>query len=297
MWNETEFAAWRLSTGLSAEQISGLLSVSDRTVQRMTDGSAIVSDKVTLAARKFTRVSRTTDGDDGDTMDSVAEQCGWADVCAKHRHLYVTGMSAAIARGWTSAKMGRRFFVSQPPRMVRPEVEGKTKLVWLPHSDMLYSVECRDDSAGRPYRIACAELTLLDVLDNEGDHTVDELLEAMNGARHLAKQRVDVVHVKRLAALRGRSTEEGVNDWLREDHWSDDRPRWPAFTDNGYPASGGWKSDEWKWTEHNRLRSQYDDRLLPPQRRWDATPSKFDSQQYTVEYAAEYARLHSAGEI
>lgn len=237
IWDETDFAAWRKATGLSAERAAVVLGVTDRTVQRMTSGAAQVKDEVARKAMAFVETSRTTTDYFGEKLDAVAAQMDMAGLCDQFPFAHVTGMTSAIARGWTSAPMTKVVYLAQPERLPAPTIFEKTKIVWYPGHDLEICIECRVDGRGRSYRIASAERTLLDLIDNESDvGSVDEMLAILKQARHRSHVRIGTHLLRHLAYRRGQMSVDNTKDWLRQ---SDVKPKANGYTKAGkfYPYS------------------------------------------------------------
>lgn len=216
VWDNDRFRAWMRATGLSASMAADVLQVGERTVKRMVADNVGIKDVIAARAEEFLGKSRTTSGRDADLLDSYADQADFAQLCGAFPHAHVTGLSSAIARGWTSANSNFVRQLSQPVRMYQPgEWEG-FQLEWWPAGDLPWEVECRLDTTGRPYRVASAERTLLELADHEGVLGEADVEEAYAGAFARSERRPDVLMVRQRAKLRGGPTPERVYHYIKQ---------------------------------------------------------------------------------
>jgi hypothetical protein len=170
---------------------------------------------MTVRAQEWLQQSRTTTGRDAELLDSYAAQADWADLCAAFPLSHLTGMQSAIARGWTSANSHGFRQLSQPERMRMPAKWGDYDLEWLPGVDLPWGVEVRQDTDGRPYRVASAERTLLELALNEALFGVDDVAECYRGAFHLSETRPDASLLMTKARERGQKAAEQVTYYVR----------------------------------------------------------------------------------
>ncbi len=201
--------------GLSAPMAAAVLGVGERTVKRMLADDVGIKDIVAARAEEFLGMSRTTSGRDAELLDSYADQADFAAICAAYPHAHLTGMSSAIARGWTSANSNMGRCLSQPVRMPQPSTWEGFELDWWSADDLPWGVECRHDAEGRPYRVASAERTLLELADHEGALGETDVVEAYAGAFSFSEQRPDVLKVRQRAKLRGPETVERVWHYIK----------------------------------------------------------------------------------
>lgn len=204
------------ATGLSAPMTADILGVGERTVKRMVADDVGIKDVIAGRAEEFLGQSRTTSGRDAEMLDSYADQADFAQLCSAFPHAHVTGLSSAIARGWTSANSNFHRVLSQPVRMYQPAAWEGFELEWWPAGDLPWGVECRLDSEGRPYRVASAERTLLELADHEGVLGEADVEEAYAGAFSLSERRPDAVAVRMQAKLRGGPTPERVYHYIKQ---------------------------------------------------------------------------------
>ncbi|RVL94726.1 hypothetical protein [Sinorhizobium meliloti] len=115
----------------------------------------------------------------------------------------MTGMQSAIARGWTSANSNNFRQLAQPERMQQPPKWQGYDLEWIPGVDLPWGVEVREDTDGRPYRVASAERTLLELAVNERLFGIDDVEECYRGAFDLSAVRPDMLLLRRKAKQRG----------------------------------------------------------------------------------------------
>ena len=203
------------ATGLSAPMAAHVLRVTERTVKRMSSDDVGVKDIIAARAQEFLGTSRTTSGQDAELIDSYADQADFAPLCEAFPNAHVTGLSSAIARGWTSANSNLHRQLAQPVRMYQPAEWEAFALEWWPAADLPWGVECREDAEGKPYRIASAERTLLELADHEAVLGEADVLEAYAGAFALSERRPDVLAVRQQAAKRGPETAERVLHYIK----------------------------------------------------------------------------------
>ncbi|MEF3134597.1 hypothetical protein OS035_24380 [Rhizobium sp. 268] len=215
IWDNDRFRAWMTACGLSAPMAADILQVGERTVKRMLADDVGIKDIIAAKAEEFLGNSRTTSGRDAELLDSYADQADFAQLCAAFPHAHLTGMSSAIARGWTSANSNFHRHVSQPVRMPQPAEWVGFQLEWWSANDLPWGVECRLDTDGRPYRVASAERTLLELADHEGPLGEADVKEAYAGAFARSEQRPDVLMVRQRAKLRGGPTPERVYHYIK----------------------------------------------------------------------------------
>lgn|GEM_PF-4067571 len=187
IWATEDFQRWLSASGLSSPQLAAVLDVSERTAKRLRSGEVGVKDAMTAHAQEWLGRSRTTVSRDAELLDSYAAQADWADLCAAFPNAHVTAMQSAIARGWTSANSHGYRQLSQPERMPQPTKWQDYDLEWLRGVDLPWGVEVREDTDGRPYRVASAERTLLELAANESLFGEDDVGEAYRGAFSLSE--------------------------------------------------------------------------------------------------------------
>ncbi|MEE9983273.1 hypothetical protein [Agrobacterium pusense] len=187
VWTTDDFKRWLSASGLSAPQLAVVLDVSERTAKRLRAGEVGVKDRMTARAQEWLGQSRTTVGRDAELLDSYAAQADWADLCQAFPNAHITGMQSAIARGWTSANSHGFRQLSQPERMPQPKAWNDYDLEWLPGVDLPWGVEVREDTDGRPYRVASAVRTLLELASNEAMFGEDDVGECYRGAFSLSE--------------------------------------------------------------------------------------------------------------
>ncbi|MGE7368316.1 hypothetical protein ACQKKX_04495 [Neorhizobium sp. NPDC001467] len=215
VWTTDDFQKWLSASGLSAPQLAAVLDVSERTAKRLRVGEVGIKNKMTARAQEWLQQSRTTTGRDAELLDSYAEQAGWADLCQAFPVAHVTAMQSAIARGWTSANSHGFRQLSQPERMPQPAKWGDYDLEWLAGVDLPWGVEVREDADGRPYRVASAERTLLELAVNESLFGIDDVEEAYRGAFADADKRPDVLLLRKKARERGEKAADQVYYYVR----------------------------------------------------------------------------------
>lgn len=206
VWTTEDFQRWLSASGLSSPQLASVLDVSERTAKRLRSGEVGVKDRMTARAQEWLGQSRTTTGRDAELVDSYAAQADWADLCQAFANAHVTAMQSAIARGWTSANSNGFRQLSQPERMPQPKTWSDYELEWLPGVDLPWGVEVREDTDGRPYRVASAERTLLELAVNETLFGEDDVGEAFHGAFHLLES------APSRALLLTKAKERGLDD-------------------------------------------------------------------------------------
>lgn len=215
IWTTDDFQRWLSASGLSAPQLAVVLDVSERTAKRLRSGEVGVKNAMTARAQEWLGQSRTTVGRDAELLDSYAAQADWSDLCAAFPNAHLTGMQSAIARGWTSANSHNFRQLSQPERMPQPAKWGDYDLEWLPGVDLPWGVEVREDTDGRPYRVASAERTLLELAVHEAWVGEDDVGECYRGAFHLSEHVPDRSLLLRKARERGEKALDLVEMFLR----------------------------------------------------------------------------------
>lgn len=215
IWTTDDFQRWLSASGLSAPQLAVVLDVSERTAKRLRSGEVGVKNAMTARAQEWLGQSRTTTGRDAELLDSYATQADWADLCAAFPNAHLTTMQSAIARGWTSANSHNFRQLSQPERMQQPARWGDYDLEWLPGVDLPWGVEVREDTDGRPYRVASVERTLLELAVNESMFGIDDVEECYRGAFADADTRPDVLLLRKKARERGEKAADQVYYYLR----------------------------------------------------------------------------------
>ncbi len=215
-WQTKDFNEWMAWSGVSSPQAAVVLDVSERTVKRMRSGEVGVKDDIFMKAMKFATASSATTGDkDALLVGSYADQADWAALCSTFPLAHVTGMSSAIARGWTSANSNNFRQLSQPERMPQPDKFENYDLEWFPAWDLPWGVEMRLDSEGRPFRVASPERTLLELAVHEAHVGEDDVGECYRGAFHLSDRAPDRGLLLRKAKERGAHVEDVVGMFLR----------------------------------------------------------------------------------
>lgn len=215
VWTTEQFQKWLSASGLSAPQVATVLDVSERTAKRLRSGEVGVKDAMTARAQEWLGQSRTTHGRDAELLDSYATQAAWAGICAALPNAHITGMQSAIARGWKSETFHDCWQLTQPERMPQPAKWGDHDLGWILGVDLPWGVEVREDTDGRPYRVASAERTLLELAVNESLFGEDDVGEAYNGAFHLAEHTLDRGLLIRKALQRSAYVEDIVQMYIR----------------------------------------------------------------------------------
>lgn len=206
IWTTDDFQRWLSASGLSSPQLAVVLDVSERTAKRLRSGEVGVKDKMTARAQEWLGQSRTTIGRDSELLDSYAAQADWADLCQAFPNAHITTMQSAIARGWTSANSHNFRQLSQPERMPQPAKWGDYDLEWIAGVDLPWGVEVREDTDGRPYRVASAERTLLELAANESLFGEDDVGECYRGAFSLSES------APSRAMLMTKARERGLDD-------------------------------------------------------------------------------------
>jgi len=215
IWATEDFQRWLSASGLSAPQLAAVLDVSERTAKRLRSGEVGVKDKMAARAQEWLGQSRTTTGRDAELLDSYAAQADWADLCAAFPNAHITAMQSAIARGWTSANSHGFRQLSQPERMPQPVKWGDYDLEWIPGVDLPWGVEVREDADGRPYRVASAERTLLELAVNESLFGIDDVEECFKGAFDLSANGPDMILLRKKARERGEKAADTVYYYAR----------------------------------------------------------------------------------
>lgn len=207
LWTEIEFSDWMACCGLSSKQAAHVLGVSDITVIRIRNGHSYVKDALALKAKAHRARSFSTDGSDGELLDSTAATSEIAGLTSHFGNAVVTGITSAILRGWTSANLAQFRQLRQPERMPAPSEWNGLSLEWLPTPpiDLVHEVEYRIDQNLGSYRIASIERTLVDlvVLRERGSLNKDDVMEAWTGAFRLADQEPEIPRISDLAARFG----------------------------------------------------------------------------------------------
>jgi hypothetical protein len=214
-WTNEDFKRWASVSGLSAPQLAVILDVSERTAKRLRVGEVGVKDRIAERAQDWLQQSRTTTGRDAELLDSYAAQAHWADICSAFPVAHLTGMQSAIARGWTRANSHVVRQLSQPERMLQPAQWGDFDLEWLPGVDLHWGVEVREDTHGRPYRVASAERTLLELAVNEVIVGIDDVEEAYKGAINFSEASPNVTLLRTKARERGQKALDQVYHYVR----------------------------------------------------------------------------------
>jgi hypothetical protein len=215
VWSTEDFNRWLTASGLSAPQVAAVLQVSERTAKRLRAGEVGVKDRITALAQEWLGNSRSTKARDAELLDSYAAQADWSDLCSAFGNAHVTGMQSAIARGWTSANSHGFRQLAQPERMPQPKMWGSYDLEWIPGVDLPWGVEVREDVDGRPYRVASAERTLLELAVNESLFGIDDVEEAFRGAFDLSSVRPDMILLRKKARERGEKAADQVYHYAR----------------------------------------------------------------------------------
>jgi hypothetical protein len=216
LFQKADFDGFLRRTGLSYKNAAVVLGVSEITVQRGRTGKFGVKNDVAEKAVAWEASTRTTVGKDGDALDNVADQMELASLCAALPHAFVTGLTAAIARGWTSAVSNGFRHVCQPVRMKMPDQVDGFDLEWTTTDDLLWGIECRQDSEGNPYRIASIERILVDMIDNEGLYGEAAIDEVFLGAFKLAEQTPDVRLIWKKIGERGPQAYEAMREYIKK---------------------------------------------------------------------------------
>ncbi len=213
VWTTDDFKRWLSASGLSSPQLASVLDVSERTAKRLRSGEVGVKDRMTARAQEWLGQSRTTVGRDAELLDSYAAQADWADLCAAFPNAHITAMQSAIARGWTSANSHGFRQLAQPERMPQPAKWQDYDLEWIPGVDLPWGIEVREDTDGRPYRVASAERTLLELAANESLFGEDDVGECYRGAFSLSESAPSRATLMTMAKERG--LDDLVGHYLR----------------------------------------------------------------------------------
>ncbi|MQV66168.1 hypothetical protein CN065_14185 [Sinorhizobium meliloti] len=86
---------------------------------------------------------------------------------------------------------------------------------WLSGVDLPCGVEVREDMDGRPYRVASAERTLLELAVNESLFGIDDVEDAFKGAFDLSVKRPDMILLRTKARERGENVADQVYYYAR----------------------------------------------------------------------------------
>lgn len=202
--------------GLSAPMAADILQVTERTVKRMLADDVGIKDVIAARAQEFLGKSRTTSGRDAELIDSYAEQAGFAAICEAFPLAHISALSSAIARGWTTANSNGIRQLTRPVRMPSPGEWNGFRLEWFPADDLPWGVECRVETAGRPYRIASAERTLLELADGEFYLGEQDVMECYEGAFALSERRPDVLMIRQQARTRGPEAAERIYHYIKK---------------------------------------------------------------------------------
>lgn len=216
IWTNDDFRAWTRACGLSSPMAADVLQVTERTVKRMLADNVGIKDVIALRAQEFLGKSRTTSGQDAELIDSYADQADFAAICEAFPLAHVSALSSAIARGWTIANSADIRQLTRPVRMPSPGEWQGLRLQWFPANDLPWGVECRVDTAGRPYRIASAERTLLELADREFYLGEQDVMECYAGAFALSERRPDVLVIRQQAKLRGLDAAERTYHYIKK---------------------------------------------------------------------------------
>ncbi len=194
-WSTHAFAHWLSISGLSMENAAKVFGKSERSIQRLKAGHVGISKAVVTTLKQFDDQSRQHTSDvDGELMDSYAVMAELPEICMDFPYAYVTCLSSAIGRGWTSANSNSFLQLGQPERMPRPSRwRAVVELEFVPAVDLPWGVEMRDALDGAPisYRVASPERTLLELAQNEPLFGEDAIGECFHGAFHLSHQAPD----------------------------------------------------------------------------------------------------------
>jgi len=215
-WQTKDFNEWMAWSGLSSPQAAVVLDVSERTVKRMRSGDVGIKDDVFMKAMEYATASAaTTSSKDALLVGSYADQADWAALCSAFPLAHVTGMSSAIARGWTSANSHNFRQLSQPERMPQPVKFEAFDLEWFPAWGLPWGVEMRLDEEGRPFRVASPERTLLTLAEHERSLGEDDVGECFRGAFHLSDRAPERGLLLTKARERGAQVYDAVDHFLR----------------------------------------------------------------------------------
>lgn len=215
-WNPEDLKAWATRCGLSLPMVADILGLTKSTAHRILAGRVGVKDRYAELATAFETASRTTTGRSGDSLDGFADDEDFAALCDALPHAHVATLTSAIARGWTSAMTNGWRHMCQPIRLPSPDKVERLDIEWTTSTDLPWGVECRLDASLRPYRIASAERTILDLIAEIDTLGEDVVIECIEGAFKLADQTPDVAVLREQARLRGGDLSDLLNAYTRE---------------------------------------------------------------------------------
>lgn len=181
-----EFTAWMTRCGLSSSTAGAVLGLSRATIKRLrADGN--VKTVVAKAMEAYEARSQTTIGRPGRTLDEDAAQWEFHLVTSGIDQCYVTGMTSAIARGWSTGSYNSRRWIGMAPYRYNPTEVAGQEIVKVNTYGLPWGIEVRTDADGNTYRIASPERTLLDLTIAEAEAGEYEVDEAWQGAASEAK--------------------------------------------------------------------------------------------------------------
>lgn len=170
------FTEWMTLCGLSASTAGDVLGLSRATIKRLRAGG-LIKPVILKAMQAYEEQSRTTTGRPGRTLDEEAAQSEFHLVTSEIEQCYVTGLTSAIARGWTTAGHNGFTWIGMAPYRHNPKEVAGQEIIKINSYGLPWGIEVRTDADGNAYRIASPERTLLDLTlgaDEAGDFNVDE---------------------------------------------------------------------------------------------------------------------------
>lgn len=212
-WDSQAFTDWCARCGLSISTASRALGVSRATVQRLRQGQVKISARTSIAAEAWESRSAVTTGDAGAQLDAFATEAAFADLCAELPGAHLTGLTSAIARGWTTANLAGYRHVGQASRTVQASRAAGADLIVVTSDDLPNGVEIRRDGEGRTYRVASPGRTLIDLVALEQATGPDIVAEAYIAA--MEEGLVDGAEL--ISAARERGYEDRVRHYLGQD--------------------------------------------------------------------------------
>jgi len=153
-----EFADWMTRNGYRVKDAAERLGLTPLSVKRMKAGTQAVTRQTAMLVEKDEAARLVTDAD----VDMAATLADVADTCALVPFSVVTGVTAAVLRGWTTANVHVQF-VALPPHPARFRMPGE-EIVALPDPLLPERVELHRDRDGRWFRIADPVRTVVDAI-------------------------------------------------------------------------------------------------------------------------------------
>lgn len=175
-WTKSDFEVWMSRNGLDVNDVVRILNehtltseISYTEINSILHGDEPIREEYTAIAKKF-ETSRFV----SDEIDSTATFVELSDKCDVVPRGVITGLSAGVMRGWTSATTYVYYVATTPSEVGK---EYPKDIIAVPCENLTERVQVRKDAEGNWYRLADPVRMVVDAARLEYDEfSVEELV-------------------------------------------------------------------------------------------------------------------------